>query len=748
MKNSRKKLSIIYMVFILSFNLFIPSAFAADDSFKTMYVRVLNYIDIVSVQNYLYKYQNVALGIALLIFFLVLFGFSHLFKSKRLKLAREKQAALEELLSYLCLTYEKIEKIDVENNVVSSFALEQGELEVKTNKLKDIDLLMKNFHPEDVAGLENITVKNIVDRVMKTCAQEELIVREKDAKGNYQWVSYLFKGVRSDKQYRRNCLLLKRNINELKSKELKQREQLQNALIMAQQSAAAKGNFMSHMSHEIRTPLNTIVGYLNLAKEEDSKENLQSFLAKSDVAAKNLVSVVNDILDMSDIESGKMKINNSLFDFKQTIAAIGKNFYEQAKEKDVAFEIILTDVDEDFVIGDKFRLNQILVNLLANAIKFTSSGGTVTFSVKQMAIHNKKVFMHFEVSDTGKGISPDFMKNIFTPFEQESSEIAVTYGGSGLGLSITNNLVKMLNGAITVESEEDKGSVFNVELPFEFDPEHHKNMGEKRDFSFVKAIIVDDQENSARYIEQLLNKFGVATTIANSGEKALKYITESSEEGHPFQLCFMDWQMPEMNGLETAKKILELKIPAIKIVLVTGYNYSEILEEAKALGIGSVITKPVFNSSIFDLLLSSFGNKLLETETGDISYDFKGKNILLAEDNNINADIVSRLLEKMNLKVDRAINGQEVCEMFGKAESGHYGAILMDIQMPEIDGYEATKLIRMSDHTDAKTIPVLAMTANVLSEDVAKALACGMNGHIGKPIDTKNLYHVLEKFMK
>jgi len=752
MKNSIKKISSAYMTFMLSFTLFIPSALAYDGNFKATYAQILNYADFAVLKAYLYKNQNIAMGIAAAIFILLLFLLLllliHLFNSKRLKLLRENKAVLEELISYLCMTYDQVEKIDVDNSIVTSYSLENGELVVKKGEFKDINLVRENFHPDDAIGLENNAVKNIMDRVMKTCSQEEIIVREKNAAGQYQWMAYLFQGVHCDKQYHRNCLLLKRNINDFKSKELEQREKLQDALSIAQHSSEAKGNFMAHMSHEIRTPLNAIIGYLSLAKEESSREAVDNFLCKSDISAKHLLNIVNDVLDMSAIERGKMKVNNDLFDFKQTITVIGNMFYEQAREKNIDFEILLVDVEEEFVIGDRLRLNQILVNLLSNAMKFTAAGGKVNCIIRQMAIRNKKVFMHFEVIDTGKGMSQEYLKKIFTPFEQENSEIAASYGGSGLGLSITKNLVQMLNGVITVESEEGKGSTFKVDIPFEFDLEHHKTLAQLPDFSFVKALIVDDQENSAKYIAELLNKFGVATSITNSGAKALECIAASNAEGNPFHLCILDWQMPDMDGLETAKKIAGLTGPVMKIIMVTGYDYSKIMDEAKKNGVGRFMNKPIFNSNIFDLLVENFGDRAVKIEKEQTSFDFKGRHILLAEDNDINADVITRLLEKANTKVDRAVNGQEVCEMFGKSGEGYYCAILMDIQMPEINGCEATRLIRMSDHVAAKSIPIIAMTANDSSDDVNEALSCGMNSHLCKPIDKINLYSTLENLMK
>ena len=752
MKNSIKKFLSAYMTFMLSFTLFVPSAFAYDGNFKATYAQLLNYANVDVLKAYLYKNQNIAIGVAaaiiMLLLGLLLFLLLRLSNSRRLKLLRENNAALEELISYLCLTYEKVEKIDVDNNSVTSYSLENEKLIIKKSEFKDINLIRENFHPDDAAALENNVIKNIMDRVMKTCTQEEIIVREKNSNGKYQWMAYLFQGVHCDKQYHRNCLLLKRNINTFKSKELEQREKLQDALTAAQHSSDAKGNFMAHMSHEIRTPLNAIIGYLSLAKEEPSREAVNNFLCKSDVSAKHLLNIVNDVLDMSSIERGKMKINNALFDFKQTITVIGNMFYEQAKEKNIDFEILLVDVEEEFVVGDRLRLNQILVNLLSNALKFTAAGGKVNCIVRQMAIRNKKVFMHFEVIDTGKGMSKEYLTKIFTPFEQENSEIAASYGGSGLGLSITKNLVQMLNGVITVESEEGKGSTFKLDIPFEFDLEHHKTIQKLQDFSFVKALIVDDQENSAKYIEQLLNKFGVVTKVVNNGADALECIAASTKEGNPFHLCILDWQMPGMDGLETAKKIVELNGSGMKIIMVTGYDYSKIIDEAKKNGINSFMNKPIFSSNICDLLVDNFGNMAVKNDAEQNILNFSGKYVLLAEDNDINADVITRLLEKINLKVDRAVNGKEVCEMFGRSEDGYYVAILMDIQMPEINGCEATRLIRMSDHPAAKNIPIIAMTANDSSDDVNEAISCGMNSHLCKPIDKTNFYSTLESLLK
>ena len=272
-------------------------------------------------------------------------------------------------------------------------------------------------------------------------------------------------------------------------------------------------------------------------------------------------------------------------------------------------------------------------------------------------------------------------------------------------------------------------------------------MGQAQQFTFVKALVVDDQENSCKYLAQLLRKFNVEVAIATNGVDALKLLSEAAISGKAFNLCLLDWKMPAMDGLEVAKKIQEMALQDLNIVMVTGYDFITIKEEAKALGIKELLNKPLFETNIFAILMNNFREEANVLEAAEPRYDFKGAHILVAEDNDINADIVTKMLENANFKVDRVSNGQEACEQFGKQEPGYYEAILMDMQMPEIDGPEATKLIRMSDHPEGQTIPIIAMTDNVLAEDVAKALADGMNSHVDKPIEKEKLYSTLQNFM-
>ena len=532
-------------------------------------------------------------------------------------------------------------------------------------------------------------------------------------------------------------------------KEMKQRELLKDALESAKTASAAKGQFLSRMSHEIRTPLNAVIGYMDIAKESgDNPEKIMHCIENSDVAAKHLLSIINDVLDISSIESGKMKIASETFDLKKQISGISAMFYHQAQEKKVRFEADIRDVTEERVVGDSLRLNQILMNLLSNAVKFTPQGGLVRLVMTQMNMTEKQVFMKFEVSDTGIGMSKEYQEKLFTPFEQESASTAKKYGGSGLGLSITYNLIQMMGGTIDVDSEQGRGTTFAVSLYFGRSKDKRAEGAVQRDYSNVRVLIVDDEENSCEYMKGLLKRCKVRCDIALNGEKAIQQIRRRMGTDYKYDLCIMDWSMPGMNGIETARKIREECHADIPIIIATGYDVTEIEDDAKKAGVDRIIAKPLFQSTMFDLLVSTYGKYEPEKmkDTGKKSVEnLAGLHVLLAEDNAMNMEIAVDILSRAGITVDQALNGQEACDKFAQSRPGAYDVILMDIQMPILDGYQATGVIRKSDHAEAKTIPIIAMTANAFAEDVTAALASGMNGHISKPIDYDKLFSELDK---
>lgn len=523
---------------------------------------------------------------------------------------------------------------------------------------------------------------------------------------------------------------------------------LQDALVNAQKANDAKKDFLSRMSHEIRTPMNAIIGMTTIAAASiDDPSRVEDCLEKIGYSSKHLLMLINDVLDMSRIESNRMKMNTEPFELFQFLNTFVSVVYPQANEKGLEFTEKTTGFSEHTTyLGDSFRLNQILLNLTSNAIKFTPSGGKVSLEVTQLSSRGHKRWLRFVVSDTGIGMDEKGLNRLYIPFEQANPSIAGKYGGTGLGMSITQNLVSLMGGYIKVKSKPGMGTTFTVELPFEQSRADLPPLQE----GFLEALdvlVVDDEKDICEHAVLLLKKMKIHAEWVLSGAEAIKQVVLAQEEGHSFDVCFIDWKMPDMDGVETTRRIREKVGPDTPIIIISAYDWADIEEEARQAGVNAFIAKPMFQSSIYNVLVSVtngvFGMAESKVNTGGHSLD--GKRLLLAEDNKLNMEIAETLLKMNGATVESVENGQKAVERFLQMKPGYFDAILMDVQMPIMDGCEAAKQIRACGRVDAQRIPIIATTANAFTEDVATVLAAGMDVHISKPLDIGQLCSALSR---
>ncbi|MCL2865816.1 MAG: response regulator [Lachnospiraceae bacterium] len=518
------------------------------------------------------------------------------------------------------------------------------------------------------------------------------------------------------------------------------------ALEEATAASRAKGDFLSNMSHEMRTPMNAIIGMTMVGKTAVSIEKKNEAFEKIEGASKHLLGVINDVLDMSKIEANKLELSDCEFNFEETIRKVINviNFSIEAKQQHIYIQI--DHAIPHHLIGDNQRLAQVVTNLLSNAVKFTPEGGTIILAAKLLEEKEDVCHIEMRVSDTGIGISQENQERLFRSFEQAEASTTRKFGGTGLGLAISKRICELMEGSISVESELGKGSTFTCEFKLKIGKTYSKGLLSKGvNWDNVRIFVVDDEPTILEFFKYNCEYLDIECQVAGSAEEALKML----EKKHDYDIFFLDWKLPGMNGICLAQEILAITPSNPVVILFSSIDWNVIEKEARHSGIDLFIPKPLFKSTIVDAVNRCLGSEkaMKNNAISGQKIDFAGHSILLVEDVDINREVVEALLAPLNLQIACATNGREAYEMF-QANPDDYEVIFMDIQMPELDGYEATKLIRALDIPKAATVPIIAMTANVFKEDIEKCLRVGMNAHIGKPIDYQEVLGMLRKYLR
>ncbi|MBQ9810908.1 MAG: response regulator [Spirochaetales bacterium] len=506
--------------------------------------------------------------------------------------------------------------------------------------------------------------------------------------------------------------------------------QLKAAVAAADKANQAKTDFLSTMSHDIRTPMNAITGLTAIAgKNLEDTDAVKENLRKINLASNHLLTLINDILDISKVESGKLNLSPVTFSIVECAENLVNISQPMVKEKNIDFNFRISRFDHEYLYADQLRLNQIYINILSNAIKYTEPGGQVNVEMREESgSTDKTIRLTYIVSDTGMGMSPEFMARMYQPFSRQTDSRVNTIQGTGLGLAITKQMIELMNGSIDCQSELGKGTTFTVILEL---PVAEKQLEEMR-LPQMKVLLADDDPVTLETASDTLRSLGAEVDTATSGAEAVGKVTAD----HDYKVVILDWKMPDMDGIEVARRIRAEVGDDVPILLISAYDWSDMEEITKKAGVNGFISKPLFRSTLFTKLNEILGNESTRSDQEDDA-DIAGARILVAEDNDINWEIISMLLQMHGVETERAENGKLAVERIERSEEGEFNLVFMDIQMPVMNGIEATKKIRSLDKPWQSRIPIIAMTADAFSENIAECLAAGMNGHIAKPVDMK-----------
>ena len=644
---------------------------------------------------------------------------------------------------FLCnLGDETLTVIKLEGYVTAGL---EGERSVKRSYHQIVDnYTAARVHPDDREGFLASVSPAAVRRAL-TDADEytgNYRVLEGDAVHYYQ---FRYIATSSDASKRFNQVLAAfQNIDNIVEEEARHRRALADALVAAEHSNRAKTTFLNNMSHDIRTPMNAIIGFTSLAAAHiDNREQVATYLRKIQTSSSHLLSLINDVLDMSRIESGKMKLEESEANLASIMHDLKVIVQGDVAAKQLDLFIDTVDVTNEAIVCDKLRLNQVLLNLLSNAVKFTEPGGYVSLRIAQKGKpHGGWADYEFRVKDSGIGMAPEFVEHVFEAFERERNSTVSGTQGTGLGMAITKNIVDMMGGAIEVESELGRGTEFVVSLRFRT-IEGGAQCGPVAELEGLRALVVDDDLNTCTGVAKMLHQIGMRADWTLSAKEAVHRARFAVEEADEYYAYIIDWLMPDMNGIECVRRIRAVVGASKPIIILTAYDWSGIEEEAREAGVTAFCSKPLFFSELRELLEHPFVHEM-SREPAEVP-SFAGKRVLLVEDNELNREIAAEILKSMDFEIDMARNGIEAVHAVEEGAACAYDLVLMDIQMPIMDGYEATRCIRALPNRAKSHVPIYAMTANTFEEDKQRAADAGMNGHIAKPIEAAILANALKE---
>ncbi len=661
---------------------------------------------------------------------------------------------------------ELVQALSVDYNLVCHFDLDTGlgsPLRVYDCPYHVLDSLFmeEELQLEDCMGryIERCVYEEDREALRQALSREHLI-RELTDKStsymNYRTICggkmrfFQVKVVRTGAwEKRRRAVLGFRNVDNETQREMEKKMLLEDALAQANRASKAKSVFLSNMSHDIRTPMNAIIGFTALATTHiNQREQVEGYLKKIMTSSNHLLSLINDVLDMSRIESGKISLEEKACSLPDILHGLRNIVQADIHAKQMELYMDAVDVVHENIFCDRLRLNQILLNLLSNCIKYTPSGGVVSVRViEKKGAPAGKASYEFRVKDTGIGMSEEFVAHIFEPFERERNSTTSGIQGTGLGMAITKNIVEMMDGAITVKSKQGVGTEFIVNISFRLGTEEQKSPVIPQ-LKNCRALVVDDDFNTCDSVSYMLEKIGMRAEWTLSGKEAVLRTWQSVSRGDNYSVYIIDWLLPDMNGVEVARRIRKETGDQVPIIVLTAYDWADIEEEAREAGVTAFCSKPLFLSELRSCLLTMVGGEAEEEEEVAQALPAPTGRILLVEDNELNQEIAMAILEEAGFSVELANNGQIAVDTVRESQAGYYQLILMDVQMPVMNGYEATRQIRALEDPRLAQIPILAMTANAFEEDRQQALQAGMNGHIAKPIHIEKLLETLGKALQ